>query len=91
VRSTIIGVILFLLSVNTALAVEGDWVENGPVQARLISPLLQLPIEPEIPLALELKIEKGWKTYWKVPGAAGAAPKVVPINEGLSPEVNLCT
>jgi suppressor for copper-sensitivity B len=87
VRSTIIGVILFLLSVNTALAVEGDWVENGPVQARLISPLLQLPIEPEIPLALELKIEKGWKTYWKVPGAAGAAPKVVPISEELSPEV----
>ncbi|MDB9752587.1 protein-disulfide reductase DsbD family protein [Oceanospirillaceae bacterium] len=65
-----------LLWSNLSWSQAGQWQHNGPVSARLISDQIadagndtQL-----IRGGLQLKLQPGWKTYWKVPGAAGAAP-----------------
>lgn len=81
---------LLLLSTfaESSWAAQGDWVESGPLKIRLISPLDTVDDRQRIPLALEMKIEKGWKTYWRVPGAAGSPPKLTINSAGLLPEVD---
>tara|TARA_B110000503_G_scaffold142252_1_gene238435 strand:+ start:1963 stop:4095 length:2133 start_codon:yes stop_codon:yes gene_type:complete len=65
-----------LLWSNLSWSQAGQWQKSGPVSARLISDQIadvgnysQL-----VQGGLQLKLQPGWKTYWKVPGAAGAAP-----------------
>jgi suppressor for copper-sensitivity B len=64
-----------LLWSNLSWSQAGQWKHNGPVSARLISDQITDAgnYSQLIQGGLQLKLQPGWKTYWKVPGAAGAA------------------
>lgn len=83
----IVGFLVAAFLLSPLWAAEGDWVENGPVKARLISPVNYYSGESELPLALQLDIRKDWKTYWRVPGAAGAAPKITEVGAEFASDV----
>jgi suppressor for copper-sensitivity B len=42
--------------------------------ARLVSAVTGTGDKAILPVALGMRIEKGWKTYWRTPGEAGLAP-----------------
>ncbi|CAO3422429.1 protein-disulfide reductase DsbD family protein [Azospirillum endophyticum] len=63
-----------------AFAQDGDgvgaWVKAGQVEARLVSAVRATGDLTALPLGLELRLEPGWKTYWRTPGDAGFAPRL---------------
>jgi len=54
----------------------GSWTKAGPVEARLVSAVRGTGDLVALPLGLELRLEAGWKTYWRSPGDAGFAPRL---------------
>ncbi|WP_029010474.1 protein-disulfide reductase DsbD family protein [Azospirillum halopraeferens] len=68
--------ILILALPGTVLAAAGPWSKAGPVEARLIAAVEGTGDLTRIPLALEVRLEPGWKTYWRTPGDAGLPPRV---------------
>lgn len=54
----------------------GAWTKAGPVEARLVSAVRGTGDLTALPLGLELRLEPGWKTYWRSPGDAGFAPRL---------------
>lgn len=54
-----------------AMAVESDWQETLGGKVRLISGGLQ---DGRYKAGLEIVLEDGWKTYWKIPGDSGIPP-----------------
>ncbi|HYH18602.1 MAG TPA: protein-disulfide reductase DsbD domain-containing protein [Azospirillum sp.] len=61
---------------GAALAASGPVVRGGPVEARLMSAVEGVGDLAGVPLALEVRLDKGWKTYWRSPGDAGLPPRV---------------
>ncbi len=59
--------IVCCVSVQTAQAAESAWVSADHVQARLISSGDEI--------AVQIRMTKGWHTYWRVPGDAGLPPR----------------
>ncbi|WP_448203346.1 protein-disulfide reductase DsbD family protein [Azospirillum sp. sgz302134] len=55
---------------------QGAWTKSGPVEARLVSSVQGIGDLAAVPLGLELRLEPGWKTYWRSPGDAGFAPRL---------------
>ena len=52
-------------------ALESPWSGIQEAKVRLISPLSNTNSSNEIVVGLEYVLKKGWKTYWKSPGAGG--------------------
>jgi DsbC/DsbD-like thiol-disulfide interchange protein len=62
---------LALFVPRAALAIESDWTEASHAQARLLA-----DSGDDGPRAgVEIRLEKGWHTYWRYPGDAGVPPK----------------
>ncbi|RJF83880.1 copper resistance protein [Azospirillum cavernae] len=55
---------------------QGAWTKAGPVEARLVSSARAVGDLDALPLGLELRLEPGWKTYWRSPGDAGYPPRL---------------
>jgi suppressor for copper-sensitivity B len=53
----------------------GDWQETPQVRVRLISGVSGTGTLATLPLGLEVVLAEGWKTYWRMPGDAGAPPQ----------------
>ena len=60
----------FFFSIS-ANCIESEWQFTENAKLRIISPYLSTGSNNEITLGLEYKLEEGWKTYWKSPGAGG--------------------
>jgi DsbC/DsbD-like thiol-disulfide interchange protein len=62
----------FTLAVpRAALALESSWTEASHTQVRLLA-----DSGNDTPRAgVEIRLEKGWHTYWRYPGDAGVPPK----------------
>jgi len=71
--STALAVLILLVSFSSR-ALEGTWAVSGAIQARLLSAVEATGDSVELPLAVELRLAKGWKTYWRSPGDAGLPP-----------------
>lgn len=65
---------LSAVPVSSAKAGTGDWFETEGAKLRLVS--LRNPSSGRIQAALEIRLEPGWKTYWRSPGASGLPPQV---------------
>ncbi|MGC6512768.1 MAG: hypothetical protein ACON4J_08370 [Parvibaculales bacterium] len=68
--------VLILLLVKPAAAVEsplvlGKWQEQGPAKMRLLAG--QTP-DGRAGFGVEIRLEPGWRTYWKYPGGSGIEP-----------------
>ena len=63
---------------GNAMAEENDqWQEGDFSKARLVANFLTSPGEDEgvLYLGWHVKLEPGWKTYWRSPGSAGLPPQ----------------
>jgi suppressor for copper-sensitivity B len=69
-------VLLFLVLPSQAFALAGEWKEEDPVSARLVSGVSAIGTDAVIPLGLEIKLANGWHTYWRSPGQAGLPPQL---------------
>src|SRR3954468_15163354 len=72
-RNFLIIVTLLLLSVKS-YAAEHPKPKEDHLQVRLISPLAATGDKTVIPVAMEVKLQPNWDTYWRTPGDAGLAP-----------------
>lgn len=59
-----------------AHAAAGDWVRADMIEARLVSAVDGTGSLDRVPLGLHLRMEPGWKTYWRSPGDAGLPPTI---------------
>lgn len=60
---------------GSAQAAEG-WVRAGAVQGRLVSASTAVGQEQMLQFGLHLRMDDGWKTYWRTPGETGLAPSL---------------
>ncbi len=60
----------------SAFALNGDWVRDEAVSARLIASGPIAPTDESAQLGLELQLAEGWHTYWRSPGIAGLPPQL---------------
>jgi suppressor for copper-sensitivity B len=60
---------------SSALAESGAWVESAHAKARLISAVAATGEAPRVQLGIEIKLDRGWKTYWRAPGEGGVPPR----------------
>ena len=67
-----------------AFAAAGPWVSDGAVQARLVAAVDGTGALASLPLGLDIKMQPGWKTYWRSPGEAGLPPKLSVTNAGAT-------
>lgn len=58
----------------TAGAASSEWVTSPGGMVRLVA--AQPKEDGTISAALEIKLNPGWKTYWREPGASGIPPQV---------------
>ena len=56
--------------------VATDWLDGPKADIRLISATSAVGDLETIPLGIEVRLEDGWKTYWRSPGNAGIPPFV---------------
>ncbi len=82
-------VLILCVCAMQANASTGPWGSDGPLSARLISAEGTVTGQSNLLLGLHLRLEDGWKTYWRTPGAAGAAPELELSNAALEPDPEL--
>lgn len=63
-----------ILDPEKAVAASSEWAQTAGGRMRLVA----LPPEQDgtVPAILQIELDKGWKTYWREPGAAGIPPHV---------------
>lgn len=57
-----------------AIAASSQWVEAGGGALRIITD--EAPRDGVLHGAIEIRLEPGWKTYWRDPGEAGVPPQI---------------
>lgn len=57
-----------------AVASESPWVSSANSKARLITGALEMDGKPGLFAGIQLRMDQGWKTYWKNPGDSGVPP-----------------
>lgn len=73
-----IGVVLGAPSVLTALAAskgQSAWVDQTSSKVRLVSGTLADDGAPALFAGVQLRLDSGWKTYWRNPGDSGVPPR----------------
>lgn len=75
-RREIAAAALILTSVlaGQSHAASSEWISAEGGAIRLVA--LQPKPDGSIPAILEVKLEPGWKTYWREPGASGIPPQI---------------
>ncbi|MEP1206646.1 MAG: protein-disulfide reductase DsbD domain-containing protein [Rhizobiaceae bacterium] len=73
--SALTGSLLFAMSAaGSAFAAESEWFTTEGAKIRLIS--LPSTDGKKIDAGLQIQLDKGWKTYWRSPGASGLPPQL---------------
>jgi DsbC/DsbD-like thiol-disulfide interchange protein len=75
-RSAMLGTLLVILALASvpARAAESNWIDSGKAKVRLVAagaPAAGAPIRAGI----EIRLERGWHTYWRYAGDAGIPPR----------------
>ncbi|MFA5041731.1 MAG: protein-disulfide reductase DsbD domain-containing protein, partial [Bdellovibrionales bacterium] len=68
--------LFFLMLPAQAFALAGDWVGDDVASVRLISGVTAVGSDAAVPLGLEVKLARGWHTYWRSPGSTGLPPQL---------------
>ncbi len=61
---------------TASAAPESAWDATPEARARLISGVSATGVSGSAPLALEIVLKDGWKTYWRAPGPQGYPPRM---------------
>jgi DsbC/DsbD-like thiol-disulfide interchange protein len=73
----VLGAFLCIVSARTVLARapgESNWVASNDSRVRLISGKPDIDGKPTLVAGIQLRMDPGWKTYWRNPGDSGVAP-----------------
>jgi DsbC/DsbD-like thiol-disulfide interchange protein len=73
----VLGAFLCIASAHTALALapgESGWVASNDSRVRLISGKPDIDGKLTLVAGVQLRMDPGWKTYWRNPGDAGVPP-----------------
>lgn len=68
------ALVLTSLLAGQSHAASSEWISAEGGAIRLVA--LQPKPDGSIPAILEIKLEPGWKTYWREPGASGIPPQI---------------
>lgn len=66
----------FLPQLAYGAEAASEWQAGPKAEVRLISATTAVGDLEAIPLGVEVKLQPGWKTYWRSPGDAGIPPQV---------------
>ncbi len=66
----------FLWSAQANATAATEWIDGPKADVRLIAATTGVGALESIPLGVEVRLEDGWKTYWRSPGDAGIPPHV---------------
>ncbi|HSK40725.1 MAG TPA: protein-disulfide reductase DsbD domain-containing protein, partial [Arenibaculum sp.] len=72
----VVSALLAAAAPRAAHAAAGAWAETVIVESRLVSAVDGVGDLDRVPLGLHVRLEPGWKTYWRSPGDAGLPPVV---------------
>ncbi|MGE0256639.1 MAG: protein-disulfide reductase DsbD family protein [Alphaproteobacteria bacterium] len=54
----------------------GPWADGPKARARLVAATVATGDLAALPVALQIEMAAGWKTYWRAPGEAGLPPQL---------------
>ena len=63
-----------LSGAGLAAVSQPPWVESTNSQVRLISGTVDIDGKPTLLAGVQMRMDPGWKTYWKNPGDSGVPP-----------------
>jgi suppressor for copper-sensitivity B len=72
----VLTVVFLALTPTAGWAAAGNWGRTDTVSARLVAAVDAVGDGAVVPLGLEIRLQPGWKTYWRFPGDAGLAPQL---------------
>jgi DsbC/DsbD-like thiol-disulfide interchange protein len=55
-------------------AVANQWIPSNNSKARLVSGTVEVEGKPTVLAGVQLRLDNGWKTYWRYPGDSGVPP-----------------
>lgn len=64
-----------ILSAADAPPSASPWVKASNAKARLVSGTVDLDGTPTLLAGVQLRMDQGWKTYWRTPGDSGVPPE----------------
>jgi DsbC/DsbD-like thiol-disulfide interchange protein len=67
------GAFLCIAGVGSA-AHANQWVSSANSKARLVSGTVDVAGRPTVLAGVQLRLDSGWKTYWRNPGDSGVPP-----------------
>jgi DsbC/DsbD-like thiol-disulfide interchange protein len=75
-RRAALAVALFGMAAGTAFAVgsASPWITSTDSKVRLVSGTVDIDGAPVLVAGVQLRMEPGWKTYWRNPGDSGVPP-----------------
>jgi suppressor for copper-sensitivity B len=65
-----------LWSAPASADAASDWIDGPKGDVRLIASTTAVGDLSTVPLGVEVRLDEGWKTYWRSPGDAGIPPQV---------------
>jgi DsbC/DsbD-like thiol-disulfide interchange protein len=57
-----------------AISSQSPWIASTHSKVRLVSGTVDLAGKPTLLAGVQLRMDQGWKTYWRVPGDSGVPP-----------------
>jgi DsbC/DsbD-like thiol-disulfide interchange protein len=63
-----------IMSAVAALPSASPWMQASNSKARLVSGMVEIAGEPSQLAGVQLRMDDGWKTYWRTPGDSGVPP-----------------
>jgi DsbC/DsbD-like thiol-disulfide interchange protein len=66
--------IAFTGACAAAIDSQSPWVASADSKVRLVSGAVNLDGEPSLIAGVQLRMDGGWKTYWRNPGDSGVPP-----------------
>ncbi len=73
-KKLLLSIIIALSSSASAFAASSPWFDTDGARIRLIT--LPAADGKTIDAGLQIELQKGWKTYWRSPGASGLPPQL---------------
>jgi DsbC/DsbD-like thiol-disulfide interchange protein len=75
-RRAVLAVALFGMAAGTAFAAgsASPWIASTDSKVRLVSGTVDIDGAPALVAGVQLRMDPGWKTYWRNPGDSGVPP-----------------
>jgi DsbC/DsbD-like thiol-disulfide interchange protein len=75
-RRVALAAVMFSLAASAAIAADSasPWIASTDSKVRLVSGTVAIDGAPALVAGVQLRMDPGWKTYWRNPGDSGVPP-----------------